>query len=330
MELNGALFIKGWVCAIASAARTHSMAQPPGIRYEAGFGDVLGQLTEQQHREREANAAAVAVVRDYKKTEGPVTTAEGKKALIDEGYKAKRRYHEKRLLLQDPSSVGVGEVLKRQTPLLRREMYRRRLFPIRFEETAADVEAANHLAEKQPVGRLVVALVYLAMLLFSLSYALEITKIFEGSDGIRASIQAALAPTPSNFNSISFQASTAFKSGHTLTDIVAPPVSGRPADLAALNSKAGVAAWLLYGFVPLLYGQTSHTSNMGSARVIGNCFRLTFRQVRPARLSSGVCPGRRHRMQASVSAFTGIKSAAAYQTFFCFFPPLLFRLNWKH
>ena len=256
------------------------MAQQKGVRFQADVGEVLRQLTEHQLREREASTTVAAAIREYKKSDAPVTTVEQKQALIDAGDKAKQRHQEKRLLLKDPNALPLGNVLKGQTPLMRREMFRRRLFPIRFDASARNVEDVQHLlTQRQPVGQLIVSLFYLALLLLFLSYALEITKIFEAVDGIRTPVKSALSPTPSNFNAISFEVAKAEQAGLVLTDAAATPESGRPADIVALKSKAGVASWLLYGFIPLLYGPSPQTSNLGSAKVLGNCFRLTFRQV---------------------------------------------------
>ena len=259
------------------------MAQVKGVRFQGEVGEVLGQLSELHQQEKEANATAGAVIREYNLYEGPVTATEHKKALIGEGYKAKQRHHEKRLLLKDPNSISLGKVLQEQTPLMRREMFRRRLFPIRFEASARNVEEVQQLLmQRQPVGQLVVSLFYLALLLLFLSYALEITKIFEAADGIRSPVKAALAPTPSNLNAISFEAAKAEQAGLVSAGVAATPQSGSPAELVTLKSKADVASWLLYGFIPLLYGAAPQSSNLGSAKVLGNCFRLTFRQVRRA------------------------------------------------
>lgn len=259
------------------------MAQHRTIRFEGEVAGVLGHLTEQQQLEREANAAAAAVIREHKQYEGPVTTADQKKTLIAEGHAARRRHREKQLLLKDPNAISLGDVLKKQKPLLRREMFRRRLFPIRFDSSARNVEEVQQLLmQRKPIWQLVVSILYLAMLLLFLSFALEITKMFEAADGIRTPVDAALAPTPSNFNAISFELAKAGHAQLTPTVTAIAPETGRPAGIMTLNSKSGVASWLVYGFIPLIYGASPLTSNLGSARVLGNCFRLTFRQVRAA------------------------------------------------
>ncbi|XP_026194279.1 uncharacterized protein LOC34623561 [Cyclospora cayetanensis] len=256
------------------------MVQPKSVRFQQGIGQVLGQLTERQKQEKEATAAAAAVVRDFKDFRGPLRTVEEKNSLTDAGLKEKQRYHEKALLLKDPSSVGLGNVIKRQTPLARRELFRRRLFPIRFEESARNVEDVQHvLTQRNSVGQLIMPLIYLAMLLLFLSYALEITKLYEATDGIVASLESAPAPTPSSFSALSVEIAEAEQLVPSLRTVSISLEPSSLLNLLTLTSKADVASWLLYGFIPLLFGPASKTSNLGLARVIGNCFRITFRQV---------------------------------------------------
>ena len=256
------------------------MSQQKGVRFHGTVRGVLGQLTERQQQERDAYRPAAAVVREPKQYEDAVATLEQKQALSNTGYTVRNKNEKKRFLLKDPNSISLGNVLKGQTPLMRREMFRRRLFPIRFEESARNVEEVQQLLmQRQPVGQLIVSFLYLAMLLLFLSCALEITRIFEAADGIIAPVASALAPTPSNFNAISFEIATAEQAGLNPTSVAATPESGRPANISMLTSKAGVASWLLYGFIPLIYGASADTSNLGAAKVLGNCFRLTFRQV---------------------------------------------------
>ncbi|CDJ48142.1 hypothetical protein, conserved [Eimeria brunetti] len=256
------------------------MAQKGGVNFQGGVENVLRQLTQRQQWEREANLAAVSAIKEEKRFGGAASTSEEKKALIDVGYKAKQKHNEKRLLLKDPNQIGLGNVLEGQTPLLRRDIFRRKLFPIRFEDTARNVEEVQQLLMKrQPVGQLVISLLYLAMLLLFLSYALEVSKIFEAAEGISSPLNSALAPAPSSFNSISYQVAKAGPSASAPAPVAATPASSFPVDIRTVKSKAGVASWLLYGFIPLLYGPSSQASNLGSARIVGNCFRLTFRQV---------------------------------------------------
>ncbi|CDJ35891.1 uncharacterized protein EMH_0040390 [Eimeria mitis] len=256
------------------------MEQKKGVRFQGGLESVLGQLTQQQQWENEANLAAASAIREKKRFESPSNTPEQKKALIDIGYKAKQKHHEKRLLLKDPNQMGLGNVLQGQTSLLRRDMFRRKLFPIRFEESARNVEEVQQLLMKrQPLGQLFISLLYLAMLLLFLSYSLEVTKIFEATNGISSSLNSALAPPVSSFNSISYEWARAEQTNSAPASVAATPDSGLPVDIFTLKSKAGVASWLLYGFIPLLYGPSSQASNLGTARIVGNCFRLTFRQV---------------------------------------------------
>ncbi|CDJ35860.1 uncharacterized protein EMH_0038030 [Eimeria mitis] len=167
--------------------------------------------------------------------------------------RAKRRSLEKRLLLGDPHPTSLGDVLRDQTPLLRREMFRRRLFPIRFEESAKNVEEVQQLLkQRQPVSQLVISLLYLAALLLFLAYALEITKIFEATDGIASPLKSALAPTLSNFNSISYELAKAEQATLSPASIAALPDSGLPVDILMLKSKAGVASWLMSSWKKLM------------------------------------------------------------------------------
>ncbi|KAL8453385.1 hypothetical protein Emed_000884 [Eimeria media] len=256
------------------------MADQRTVRFQGEVGDVLGQLSDQRQKEQEAHNAAVALVRTHKELDGPVTSPEQKKALIAEGQKAKQRAHESQLLSKDGSVNALGGVLKKQAPLMRREMFRRRLFPIRFEDSAKNVEEVQQLLMKrQPVGQLVVSLFYLAMLLLFASYALEISRLFEAADGIRTPVMTAVAPSASNFNAVSFAAAKAQQDKEIVSDVVATPETGRPVDISSLKNKASVASWILYGLIPLFYGTSANTSNLGPSRIIGNCFRLTFRQL---------------------------------------------------
>ncbi|CDI87402.1 hypothetical protein, conserved [Eimeria praecox] len=256
------------------------MAQEEDVRFQGGLEKMLNQLTPQQQWEREGNLAAASAIRELKRFGETANTAEQKKALIDVGYKAKQKHYEKRLLLKDPNQIGLGNVLDGQNPLLRRDIFRRKLFPIRFEESAKNVEEVQQLLMKrQPVSQLVISLLYLAMLLLFLSYALEIKKLFEATDGIASPLNSALAPRLSSFNSMSYEVAKAEETNSPPASVGVTVDAGLPVDVYTLKTKGGVAAWLLYGFIPLLYGPSSQTSNLGSARVVGNCFRLTFRQV---------------------------------------------------
>ncbi|KAL8440046.1 hypothetical protein Efla_004030 [Eimeria flavescens] len=249
-------------------------------RLDGEVGHIFSQLTDQQQQEWKANAAAAAAVRGYQQLEGGITSPENKKAAIAEGYKAKQRYQEKQLLLKDFCNTSLGNVLKNQAPLMRREMFRRRLFPIRFEDSARNVEEVQQLLmQRQPIGQLVASLLYLSMLLLFLSCALEVTKMFEAAEGIRSPLMTAVAPTPSAFNAISFLAASGEKSNSLPSEIIVTPETGRPNSILSLKNKASVAWWILHGFIPILYGSSSERSNFGSAVVLGNCFRLTFRQV---------------------------------------------------
>ena len=256
-----------------------TMTRKHGARFHGALDNVLSQLTQQQQLEGEANIAATSAIRDQKTFDGPVSSSVRKRELIDVGYNAKKKHCERRLLLKDPDQIGLGNVLDGQTPLLRRDMFRRKLFPIRFEDSARNVEEVQQLLMKrQSVAQLVISLLYLAMLLLFLSHALEITKIFETTDGIASPLNSALAPTVSSFNSISYKVAKAEQISSAAPAAVVQD-SGTSESILTLKSKAGVASWLLYGFIPLLYGPSSQTSNLGSARIVGNCFRLTFRQV---------------------------------------------------
>ncbi|OEH77876.1 hypothetical protein cyc_07631 [Cyclospora cayetanensis] len=117
------------------------------------------------------------------------------------------------------------------------------------------------------------------MLLLFLSYALEITKLYEATDGIVASLESAPAPTPSSFSALSVEIAEAEQLVPSLRTVSISLEPSSLLNLLTLTSKADVASWLLYGFIPLLFGPASKTSNLGLARVIGNCFRITFRQV---------------------------------------------------
>ncbi|CDJ48140.1 hypothetical protein EBH_0019300 [Eimeria brunetti] len=242
--------------------------------------DALYPVRENPLQGGKEDAAAAELTGEHKECTGPPLSPKRTTSLTKKESRAKRRSLEKRLLLGEPNATSVGDVLRGQTPLMRREMFRRRLFPIRFEESAKNVEEVQQLLkQRQPVSQLVISLLYLASLLLFLSYASEITKIYEAGDGIASPLKSALAPSLSNFNSISYQIAKAEEVALAPAEVAATPDSGRPVDIPVLKSKADVASWLTYGFIPLLYGPSSQTSNFGSARIVGNCFRLTFRQV---------------------------------------------------
>ncbi|CDJ36955.1 hypothetical protein, conserved [Eimeria tenella] len=229
----------------------------------------------------EASAPAAATIGEYKQYELPTTTyAQDKAPITDEAHRKKRRHEERNLLVKEPNAIGLGNVLKGQAPLMRREMFRRRIFPIRFEESAKNVEEVQQLLmQRQPLGQFVISVFYLALLLIFIAFSLEITRTFEAADGVASPIKSALAPSLSNFNWVSYEAAKAAQITPTPASVSVTPDSGRPKNVFTISSKSDVASWLLYGFIPLLYGATSGTSNLGTARVVGNCFRLTFRQV---------------------------------------------------
>lgn len=252
------------------------MTERERVQFQDGSERMLVQLTKQQRWERGATATPSAL-RQQRQLGGLAEAVEQKKTLKDEGYKTNQKFHRQRLFLKDQKTISIGAVLKEQTPLVRREVFRRRLFPIRFEESARSVEEVQQLLmQRKPLGQLMISVCYLAVLLVFISYSLEVNRIFEAANGVSSPIKSALAPTASSFNSLSYEVAKAEGTTPTPADF---SESGHPADMLMMSSKAGVASWLLYGFVPLLYGPSPQTSNLGSARVIGNCFRLTFRQV---------------------------------------------------
>lgn len=249
------------------------MTQQRRTCFQGEVQDLVWPLAENILETREADAAA-------KQWDGLPTAPQHMASATKDGDREKRRHLEKQLLLEDSNTNNLGDVLRGQTPLLRREMFRRRLFPIRFEESAKNVEEVQQLLkQRQPVSQLLISLLYLAALLLFLSYALEITKIFEAADGITSPLKSALAPTLSSFNSISYEVAKAQQTPLAPTLVSVTPDSGYPADILTLKSKGGVASWIVYGFIPILYGPSAHTSNLGSARIVGHCFRFTFRQV---------------------------------------------------
>ncbi|OEH79303.1 hypothetical protein cyc_05964 [Cyclospora cayetanensis] len=255
------------------------MTQEKWVHFQGEAGDVAAHITEEHHQEQEANRAAAALINEYRQHDGPIT-AEQKKALIAKGYKEKLRYREKSLLLKEPKPVSLGNALKGQIHLSRREVFRRKLFPIRFEESARNVEEVQKLLmQRQPVGQLVISIAYLAMLLLFLSYAVEITNLYEAADGIVAPIKSARAPTPSDFNTVSFEVAKAEQESPRSISSAVDLELVQPLDFSLLANKGDVASWLLYGFVPLLFGPSPQSSDLGSAKVLGKCFRLTFRQI---------------------------------------------------
>lgn len=255
------------------------MAPQKEVRFKGAIEGVIQGLDQDYERRQDGDAAAAAVVRQHCEENGYVQTVGEKKSVLKRAYKARRRQQEKRLLLNDQSALPLGGVLKDQRQLFRREMYRRRLFPVRFDSVLDNgADGQQLLMERPSLLYFTIYCCYLSMLLLFISFSVEVTRLFEASNGFSQVVGSVTAPTADQFNALSYLAAQQPSAAGTTLEVESN--LNEPASLWTLRNKVDVASWILHAFVPLLYDAVDgDQSQLGAARVVGHCFRLTLRMV---------------------------------------------------
>ncbi|PFH38239.1 hypothetical protein BESB_005800 [Besnoitia besnoiti] len=174
--------------------------------------------------------------------------------------------------LQDPSKRDVGEVLRNQKTLTRREVYRRRLFPVSFEYAAGQVSEADIILGERP--NLVEAIAYflflVAFIVFVAANA-DISLVHSANSSLYRTLAATHVPSGSGYNGFS---ALAAQSDPALTEVTVKGSDALYVSLPTLKTKADTASWLRDG----LFGLPSFP-HIGKSVVCGPCVRLTVRRV---------------------------------------------------
>ncbi|PHJ20213.1 polycystin cation channel protein, partial [Cystoisospora suis] len=210
--------------------------------------------------------------------EGIELPQRGGPLLLDPDKKKREKRHHEKEELQDPSKRDVGQVLRNQHILLRREVYRRRLFPVSFEYAAGHVSEAEIVLGDRP--NLAEAVMYF---LFLVSFILFIVANAEVYDvyTVNASLKAALnSPTVLSgiaYNALSVSTAEMALKGEVSTSAPSSFTKtlypGSLVSLKQLRTKADVASWIRDGM-------TQFFPKIGSSHILcGPCMRFTVRRL---------------------------------------------------
>ncbi|CBZ55962.1 conserved hypothetical protein [Neospora caninum Liverpool] len=183
--------------------------------------------------------------------------------------------------LQDPAKLDVGEVIRNQKSLSRREVYRRRLFPVSFEYAAGQVSEGDIILGRRPniVEALAYVLFLVAFILFVAANA-EVPLVHSTNSSLQEILAATQVPSGSAFNTWS---SLAAETDAAVAELTVKGSEALFLSLQSLRTKADVASWLRHG----LFGLPSFP-NIGKNVICGPCVRLTVRRLNFTETTSAI------------------------------------------
>lgn len=210
--------------------------------------------------------------------EGIELPQRGGPLLLEPDKKKREKRHHEREELQDPSKRDVGQVLRNQQILLRREVYRRRLFPVSFEYAAGHVSEAEIVLGDRPnlAEAVMFVLFILCFILFIVANA-EVYQVYTVAASLKAALHSPTVLSGVAYNALSV--TTAEKSlnkelsSTTASTLSMTLYSTSLLSLRDLRTKADVASWIKDGL-------TRNFPRIGSEHILcGPCVRFTVRRI---------------------------------------------------